>query len=109
MRNTNLEQFFQHENQEYLPALSQNGKLRMGANSDLVGCLEDLVASQEKATNPSVQVITVDGSIIFNMLRAGSAKTFSDYAVQVFLPYISSQFQHRRVNVGWDAYHPERS
>ena len=39
------------------------------------------------------------------MLRPGFAKTFSDYATQVFLPYITSQLQHvNRLDVVWDEY-----
>ena len=106
VRNGNLDEFFEHENQSYPP--SKNGKLRSGSKSDLVGCLEDLVTSQEKTNNPDVQVIILDGSAIVNMLRPGYAKTFSEYASQVFLPYIVSQTQHAsRVNVVWDEYHPE--
>ena len=78
VRGGNLDDFFEHENHAYPPALSQNGKLRLGTKSDLVRCLEDLVASQEDATNPNVQVIILDGSVIVNMLRPASAKTFSD-------------------------------
>ena len=45
---------------------------------------------------------------LFNMLRPGYAKKFSDYASQVFLPYIVSQTQHAtRVDVVWVEYHPE--
>jgi len=106
VRNGNLDEFFEHENQSYPP--SKNGKLRSGSKSDLVGCLEDLVTSQEKTNNPDVQVIILDGSAIVNMLRPGYAKTFSEYASQVFLPYIVSQTQHAsRVNVVWDKFHPE--
>ena len=47
IRSGNLDQFFQHENQAYPPALSQMGKLRTGTKSDLVGCLEDLVPTQD--------------------------------------------------------------
>ena len=36
VRNANLDEFFEHENQAYPPALSQNGKLRTGTKSDLV-------------------------------------------------------------------------
>ena len=79
VRNGNLDEFFEHENQAYPPELTQNGKLRSGSKSDLVGCLEDLVTSQEKTNNPEVQVIILDGSAIVNMLRLGYAKTFSDY------------------------------
>ena len=74
MHNENLEEFLEHENQAYPPALSQNGKLRSRSKSDLVGCLEDLVTSQEKTNNPDVQVIILDGSATVNMLRPGYAK-----------------------------------
>ena len=76
VRGGNLDDFFEHENHAYPPALSQNGKLRLGTKSDLVRCLED-------ATNPNVQAIILDGSVIMNMIRPASAKTFSDYAKQV--------------------------
>ena len=96
MHNGNLDELFEHENQSYPPALTQNGKLRSASRSNLVGCLEDLVTSQEKTNNPDVQVIILDGSAIVNnfMLRPGYAKTFSDYASQVFLPCIVPQTQH---------------
>ena len=39
------------------------------------------------------------------MLRPDFAKTFSDYATQVFLPYITSQLQHvNRLDIVWDEY-----
>ena len=41
-------------------------------------------------------------------MRPGAAKKFSDYAMQVFTPYIMSQLQHvNRLDVGWDQYFPE--
>jgi len=40
-----------------------------------------------------------------NMLNPGTASTFSDYASQVFLPYITAQLQSvQRVDVVWDEY-----
>ena len=66
------------------------------------------MASQEDATNPNVQVIILDGSVIVNMLRPASAKTFSEYAKQVFLPYLESQLQYAsRVDIVWDEYKPD--
>ena len=39
------------------------------------------------------------------MLKPGTAKTFSDYASQVFLPYITTQLHSaQRVDVVWDEY-----
>ena len=61
IRSGDLGQFFQHENQAYPPALSQMGKLRTGTKSDLVGCLEHLVPTQDLSPNPVVQVILLDG------------------------------------------------
>ena len=105
IRSGDLDQFFQHENQAYPPALSQMGKLQTGTKSDLVGCLEDLVPTQDLSPTPVVQVVLLDGAAIVNMLRPGFANTFSDYATEVFLPYITSQLQHvNRLDVVWDEY-----
>ena len=42
-----------------------------------------------------------------NMLKPGSAKTFQDYAKDVFLPYVKSQVDKaQRVDVVWDDYRP---
>ena len=68
IRSGDLGQFFQHENQAYPPALSQMGKLRTGTKSDLVGCLEHLVPTQDLSPNPVVQVILLDGAAIVNTL-----------------------------------------
>lgn len=108
IRDGDLDEFFEHENQACPPALSQLGKLRAGTKSDLVGCLEDLVPAQEDAPNPAVQVSILDGAAIVNMLQPGAAKTFADYAKHRFSPYIKSQLQHvNRVDVVWDEYIPE--
>jgi len=103
IRDGDLDKFFKHENQAYPPALSQLGKLRTGTKSDLLCCLEDLVLSQDNVPIPTVQVTILDGAAIVNMLRPGLAKTFSEYATQVFLPYITSQ-PGSRVDVVWDEY-----
>ncbi len=70
-----------------------------------MGCLEDLVPLQNNASNPTVQVIIIDGAALVNMLRPGAAKKFSDYSQQVFSPYILSELQRvSRVDVVWDEY-----
>ena len=108
VRNGNLDEFFEHENQAYPPALSKNGKLRTSTKSDLASCLEELINSRENATHPSVEGIILDGSVIVNMLRPGSAKTFSDYASQVFLPYVAFQLQQTsRIDIVRNEYRPD--
>ena len=88
VRHGNLNEFFEHENQTYPPALTQNGKLRSRSKLGLVGCLEDMVNSQERTSNPDIQVIILDGSAVVNMLRLGYAKKFSNYASHASIPVI---------------------
>ena len=92
--------FFAHENQAYPPALSFQGKMRQGTKSDLVRCLENMIPLADATASPAVEVIVIDGAAVINMLAPGNAKTFSDYASQVFFPYIKSQLEHsRRVDI----------
>lgn len=82
--------------------------MRLGKKSDLVGCLEDMISPQENVASPHVEVIILDGAAVTNMLAPGGAKTFSVYATQIFLPYITSQLQHAsRVDVVWDECLPD--
>ena len=107
IRDGDLDKFFEHENQSCPPSLSDMGKLRHGTKSDLVDCLENLVALDDGVNRPTAEVIILDGAAVVNMLRPGAAKNFSEYATQVFLPYLSSQLQQaKRVDVIWDVYIP---
>ena len=81
--------------------------MRTGTKSDLIGCLEGLIPSQENVAEPSVQVIILDGAAIVNMLRPGHAKTFAEYSWQNILPYVISQLDKAsRVDIVWDQYFP---
>lgn len=107
IRDGDLDEFFEHENQACPPSLSHLGKLRHGTKSDLVDCLEDLVASDDSVNRPAAEVIILDGAAVINMLRPGASKNFSEYASQIFLPYLTSQVQQAtRVDVVWDVYMP---
>ena len=64
IRNGDLDQFFQHENQAYPPALSQMGKLLTGTT------LEDLVPVQDISAS---SVVIVDGTAVVNVLRPSFA------------------------------------
>ena len=108
LREGDIEEFFAHENQAYPPALSQMGKLRSGTKSDLVRCLENLAPSQMNSSNPTLQVLIIDGAAVVNMLRPGTANTFSDYEKEVFSPYIKHQLHHVcRLDIVWDQYFPD--
>ena len=102
-RDGNLDDFFQHENQACPPSLSNLGKLRQGNKADLLSCLENYTESPP--SQPTVVVTILNGAVVVNFLKPVGAKTFDDYAVKVFLPYIQGQLQHvSRVDIVWDQY-----
>ena len=54
---------------------------------------------------PDVDAILLDGAAVINILKPGSAKTFKEYSVVVFLPFVQSQLQKtNRVDIIWDEY-----
>ena len=102
-RDGNLEEFFKHENQACPPSLSTAGKLHLGNKSDMLVCLENMCEAQTEA--PEVTNVIIDGAAIVQMLKPGAAVTFEEYAYQVFIPYISRQFQNvSRLDLVWDKY-----
>ena len=102
-RDYNLEEFFRHENQAYPPALSDCGNLYLGTKSDLLMCLEDLSEAQTVA--PVTSSVILDGAAIVQMLKPAAVKNFAEYASQIFIPYIFSQFENAsRVDLVWDRY-----
>lgn len=54
---------------------------------------------------PKADFIILDGAVIVNMLRPGTQKTFQDYAIRLFLPYIELQLTRcERVDIIFDVY-----
>ena len=72
------------------PSSSDARGLHLGTKIVLLECLESTYEAQSEA--PSVTNVVLNGASIIQMLKAGSAKTFEEYAHQVFLPYTSGQF-----------------
>ena len=71
--------------------------------TQLLECLEK--SSESHSDAPSQQVIILDGAAIVNILRPVGIKTFQDYAMKVFIPYIQSQLRVAdRVDIVWDEY-----
>jgi len=88
------------------PALSDGGGIRHGAKSDLLACLEDV--SQPRSKAPATSCIVLDGAVIVQMLKPATAKSFNEYAQEVFTPYILSKFQQTmRLDLVWDRYLPD--
>ena len=81
-------------NQACPPALSDNNNLYLGTKSDLliVLYLEDLSEVQSEA--PVTSSVILNGALIIQMLKPAYAKSFAEYASQIFIPYILSQLQN---------------
>jgi hypothetical protein len=107
-RGGDVDKFFSHENQASPPSLSQGGKLRIGTKADLMHCLEAEITAPEEPAAPVVDAKFLDGAAVVQMLSPGTAKTFLEYAEQVFVPYVSGQLQDTtRVDIVWDTYQPD--
>ena len=103
----NLHDFFCHEKQPFPASLSANGKLRLGTKSDLTGCLESCLHVDVRQGAPDIDVVILDGAVVVNFLKPVAVKTFDDYALKVFLPYVRSQLDRaNRIDVVWDQYKP---
>jgi len=102
-REGSLEEFFCHENQPYPPFLSGGDGLNLGTKSDLLACLQD--ASDSQCDALLVGAIIIDGAVIVQMLKPATVKNFDQYASQIFVPFILSQFQKvSRIDLAWDRY-----
>ncbi|CAH3107879.1 unnamed protein product, partial [Porites lobata] len=105
-RNGNLDEFFKHENQACPPSISDQGNLRLPRQkSELASCLQALT-TPKNAAPANCEVIIMDGAALVNMLKpTGKEKTFSEYASNKFIPYVTAQLQHvKRIDIVWDEY-----
>ena len=75
----------------------------MGAKSDLLEYLEELYEAQECASFATCCIL--DGTAIVQMLKPVAAKTFQEYATEIFIPYLSKSLQNvSRLDVVRDTY-----
>ena len=83
---------FRHKNQASPPSLSDGGKLHLGMKSDLLTCLKELCTTQTEV--PMASSVIVDGAAVVQMLHPKDTINFSEYASNVFIPYITSQLHN---------------
>ena len=103
VREGDLDDFFQHENQSFPPSLSQQRNLHHCSKSDLLECFEKLCPAQEDVLDADVLIL--DGAAIVNMLKPGACQTFQDYADNVFIKYLERQLRRvSRIDIVWDVY-----
>ena len=102
-RDGNLNDFFRYENQVCPPSLSQSGSLFAGTKSDLLDCLP--VNKSCELTHAACAATILDGAVLVQMLRPDNARTFYDYRLNVFVPYLLSVLSKtERVDVVFDVY-----
>ena len=102
-RDGNLHDFFRCGNQACPPSLSDASKTHLRSKGDLLVCLEGIVEAKSDA--PAVTSVVLDGAIIVQILKPGTANTFQEYAHQVFFPYVEGQLRCvARLDLIWDSY-----
>ena len=104
IRSGDLDQFFQHEHQAYPPALSQMGKLLTGTKCDLVGCLEDLVPTQDLSP-----LLSYKSSCLMGLQSLTRYDRVLQRHFPITRPKCSCRTSHRNCNVNrldvvWDEY-----
>ena len=86
IRECDLGEFFQFENQSTPTSLSEAGSLYSCQKSQLVEIFKEQVNMQD--TEPSADTIIVDGYALVNPSAPGRSKTFKEYAEEDILPKI---------------------
>ena len=86
----------------YPPSLTRKGSLHHGNKSEILDCIVPAdLDNQRPVTTPAV----LDGAVLIQMLRPGSAVTIRDYYTDVFAPYNLSWFERNNwVDIAWDIY-----
>jgi len=102
MRECNLK-FFRHENQSFPASLSDGGRLHACQKSQLAAILVDKVILP--STEPTTDVIVVDGSALVNAVQPRNSRTFVEYAERDFIPKIYSLTKkHHRIDIVFKIY-----
>jgi hypothetical protein len=79
-------EFFQHENQSFPAALSDNGNLHSCQKSQLSTILETCDTPPD--TEPEASFTILDGSALINSLPSRISKKFEEYAVLEIVPKV---------------------
>jgi len=104
IRQCDLIQFFQHENQNSPPSLAQNGQMHQGTKSQLLPLLQQH-ASDIHDEEPTADVIIMDGAGLVNALRPTKGSTFETYAKVEVLSKLQKCIQkYKQAHIVFDVY-----
>ncbi|XP_051797479.1 uncharacterized protein LOC127531687 [Acanthochromis polyacanthus] len=94
------ERVFSHESSPHPPSLTRKGKMHHGNKSEILDCI---VPRDLDNHRPVTTAAVLDGDVLVQMLRPGSAVTIGQYFTDVFAPYILSWFERNDcVDIVWD-------
>uniref|UniRef100_A0A7M5XM76 AWS domain-containing protein n=2 Tax=Clytia hemisphaerica TaxID=252671 RepID=A0A7M5XM76_9CNID len=103
VRDSNLDEFFAHENTAFAPSLSKNGNLRSGNKADLTTCLRKVV-TETGPQKVDTDCLILDGAAIVNILKPTRASTFHEYSKE-FTQFVKNQITSvNRLDIVWDVY-----
>ena len=86
----------------FRPSLANGGNLHLGKKSDL---LTVLVQDTHDDPPEFVDVKLLNGAAVVHLLPVTAAKTFDEYADQIFVPYIVKHLEScKRLDIVWDSY-----
>jgi len=103
VRGGDIQELFNHETRKEPPALAKDGEIRGGVKADLLSCLKSEITTTQ--VEPKVEATVLEGSVLVNIATPGKAKTFYDYASNVFFPMVRSELKKvERVDVVFDTY-----
>lgn len=101
-----LDDFFRHENQREPPSLSDQGRLRFGTKSDILGCLPGMPVAGHSVATKEATVVILDMAAVIHIIKPQRASTFGEYTEMQLLPYLRSQMTDNttRIDAIWDTY-----
>ena len=104
---SNMADFFMHENAREPPALSDKGKLRTGTKSQILGCLPSMPGYSHDPNPKQASVVILDIAAVIHMVRPTLAKVFGEYTSMHLLPFMESQKTPRttRIDAVWECYY----
>ena len=92
---------FLHENQLYLPALSNHNNKRLGKKSDLIGCIKPDVATESIVFNRKI----FNEMALVYLLNLLPTNRLIGYIENIFIRYIKGELKCcSRIDIVWDQY-----
>ena len=105
-RQGNTNNFFAVENTPFPRSISEMGQQYVGKKSELLDCFEQCVPSNKVKSD--VDATVLDGAFIVHKLKPLNSRTFEEYAMNIFKPFILRELNKvERLDVIWDRYFPD--